>query len=291
MSNPRLSIIMGVYNGERHVQKAILSLLVQDFEDFELIIVNDGSTDSSLEKIKQIEDPRIVIIDQENQGLTKSLNNAIKIAKGEFIARQDADDISIFNRFSKQLAIFEKEPSLGLLGSSMYISNPRGLFNEVFFYPESNESIKKAIYSYNPFVHGSIVIRKSVLDSLGGYNEAFRYVQDYELWSRVVQITKCMNYQLPLYARLRDSDCSEVAVDKTVYVAAIQKELKKNKIDRCSTDIENINPVNLYPYLGWPIYLAKPLSMTYKKMKALGKKNGCDISDFAYSDKKYFPWF
>ena len=225
MSGPKLSILMAVYNGSKHVQNAILSILAQSYSDFEFIIINDGSTDDTLEKIKAFHDSRIVLINQKNQGLTKSLNNALSIAKGEFIARQDADDISIFDRLERQFNRFDKEPELDMIGTSMFISNPKGIYNEIFHYPQTDSECKTALLKYNPFIHGSVMLRKRALDNIGGYNESFRYVQDYELWGRLVPLIKCCNLSEPLYARLRDKDCSETTIDKTEYVNKIQEKI------------------------------------------------------------------
>ena len=281
---------MGVYNGERHVQQAIFSILAQDYEDFELIIINDGSTDGSLAKIKQIQDPRMIIIDQENQGLTKSLNNGLKIAKGDLIARQDADDISLVNRLSTQINALDVDPELGLLGCSMYISNSKGTFNEIFHYPCSYSDIKQAIFSYNPFIHGAMVIRKELLVELGGYNEDFRYVQDYELWSRLVFKTKCENLPQPLYARLREGDCSETSVDKSSYVEAIQKNLNAAHTSDKGVKPKAIKAESIYPYIGWPFNHCKPLSQTFKKMTKVAKKHACSFKQYKKNSTKYFPW-
>jgi glycosyltransferase involved in cell wall biosynthesis len=281
---------MGVYNGERHVQQAIFSILAQDYENYELIIINDGSTDNSLAKIKQIQDPRIIIIDQENQGLTKSLNNGLKIAKGDLIARQDADDISLINRFSTQIKAFEVDSELGLLGCSMYISNSRGTFNEIFHYPCSYLDIKQAIFSYNPFIHGAMMIRKELLVEVGGYNEDFRYVQDYELWSRLVFKIKCANLPQPLYARLREGDCSETSVDKSSYVEAIQKSLNAVQTSKKDVTPKAIKAQSIYPYIGWPFNHCKPLSQTYKKMASVAEKYTCSFKQYKKNSIKYFPW-
>jgi len=291
MNKPRISVLMGVYNGERHVQQAIFSILAQDYENFELIIINDGSTDSSLLKIKQIQDPRIIIIDQENQGLTKSLNNALKIAKGELIARQDADDISLYNRLSSQVKAFDSDLELGLLGCSMYISNSKGTFNEIFHYPCTYHDIKQAIFSYNPFIHGAMVIRKELLIDAEGYNEDFRYVQDYELWSRLVLKTKCENLPQPLYARLREGDCSETTVDKSSYVEAIQKSINAAQTSEKGVTPKVIKAQSIYPYIGWPFNHCRPLSQTFKKMASLAQKHTCSFKQFKKNSTKYFPWF
>ena len=289
MNKPKISVLMGVYNGSKHVQSAMLSILAQDYQEFEFIIINDGSTDDSLRKIKAINDPRIVIIDQKNQGLTKSLNHALSIAKGEYIARQDADDISLSSRFTKQIREFEKTPELGMLGSSMYISNSKGTFNEIFHYPCQHHELKKAVFSFNPFIHGAMMIKKDILLQAGGYNEDYTYVQDYELWSRLIFTTTSANLPEPLYARLREDDCSETSVDKSSYVNAIQKSLQAKESENNEIAKQEIKAQSIYPYLGLPILYCKPLSRTYRNIAQLAKHHQL-LTNYQKLALKYFPW-
>ena len=111
MSNPQISVIMGVYNGAKYLKASIDSILNQSFTDFEYIIINDGSTDNTSDILESYNDRRLKIIEQKNIGLTKSLNKAIKLSKGVFIARQDADDISKKHRFKEQIKYFIDNPN------------------------------------------------------------------------------------------------------------------------------------------------------------------------------------
>ncbi|MCP3428498.1 glycosyltransferase family 2 protein [Opacimonas viscosa] len=294
MKKPMISVIMGVYNGSKHIQNAIFSILAQSFKDFELIIINDGSTDDTLSKISAISDPRLIVIDQNNQGLTRSLNNALKIAKGDYIARQDADDISIYNRFEKQLAAFEEDKELSLVGSSMFISNPNGIFNEIFHYPKTDAECKSALIDYNPFIHGAIMMKRSELIDEGGYNENFRYVQDYELWSRLVPKIKCENLAEPLYARLRESDCSESTIDKTEYVNKIQNQLKNHeniRLQRESFTSKEITTQGIYPLLSYPHKYTSQLALTFSKMAKIARDNDLQSTVLKRNALFYCPWF
>ena len=190
--NPKISVIMSVYNGEKYLREAIESILNQTFTDFEFMIVNDGSTDNSLKIIKIYNDERIGIINNEkNIGLTKSLNKALKQAKGEYIARQDADDVSLPNRFEMQVKYLESHPEVVLLGTSFYLIDETGEITEkyvVLAKPTIKDLIKE-----NQFSHGSVVVKKEIVDKLGGYNELFRYSQDYELWLRIAECYEVRN--------------------------------------------------------------------------------------------------
>lgn len=196
--NPKISVIMSVYNGEEYLREAMDSILNQTFTDFEFIIVNDGSTDNSLKIIETYNDERIGIINNEkNIGLTKSLNKALKQAKGEYIARQDADDISLPNRFEKQMKYFEENPEVALLGTSAYIIDETGEIIQkcvVLAKPSIKSLLKK-----NRFSHGSVMVKKEIVDKVGGYNDLLRYSQDYELWLRIAKCYEVRNLTQMLY--------------------------------------------------------------------------------------------
>lgn len=197
MADPKISVIMSVYNGERYLREAIERVLNQTFADFEFIIVNDASTDSSLSIIRGYHDDRIRIIENsENIGLTKSLNKAIKQARGEYIARQDADDISLPTRFQEQVSYLERHPDVAVLGTSVYRIDERGkVVGKMILRADAS----KKLFKRNQFSHGSIMVRKAVLDRLGGYNELFRYGQDYELWLRIARHNQVRNLKKILY--------------------------------------------------------------------------------------------
>ena len=186
---PLVSIIMSVYNGGEYVGEAIESILNQTFENFEFIIINDGSTDNSLdilEKYRQ-KDKRIKIITQDNKGLTKSLNIGIKSSTGKYIARQDADDLSFPERIENQVNTFENDSSLVLLGTRAKI-NFKGFIYESpsFTDAEINNKLKRN----NVFVHSSVMYRSCSFINIGMYNELFKFSQDYEAWIRLSEAGK-----------------------------------------------------------------------------------------------------
>ncbi len=179
MSNdPIISVIMPVFNGGEHLNKAIESILGQTFENFEFIIINDGSTDETAELIKGYvsSDSRIIFIDQDNIGLTKSLNKAIKVSKGNYIARMDADDVSALNRFEVQMEWMEGG-KYDLCCSRTYLLDSNRISPGLSYY------IPKRIQMFfrNPFIHGTFLIKKEALYAVGLYDEKFVYSQDYKL--------------------------------------------------------------------------------------------------------------
>ena len=129
---PKVSVLMSVYNGEKYLKEAIKSILGQSFKDFEFIIINDGSIDKTEKIIKVFNDKRIVLINQENIGLTKSLNNGLKLAQGDYIARMDADDVALSYRLEKQVKFLDSNPHIFLVGSSCYLINESNLL--IVFY-------------------------------------------------------------------------------------------------------------------------------------------------------------
>ena len=169
---------MSVYNGEIYLAEAIESILQQTYQEFEFIIINDGSTDTSWQIIQQFSEKnlRIVSITQENIGLTRSLNKGIQLAKGEYIARMDADDVSLPHRFETQLPwLVEKD--YDMCCSRTWLINENRVSPRLKYYLPKKWLLKFG----NPFIHGTYLMRKSILDEVGGYDESFRYAQDYKL--------------------------------------------------------------------------------------------------------------
>lgn len=187
---PKISVIMSVYNGEKFVAEAIDSVLRQTFGDFEFIIIDDGSTDSSLAIIKSYSDKRIKLIENEaNIGLTKSLNKGIAVARGKYVARMDADDISMPKRFEKQYNFMEKNPEIGVLGGQEITFGNKRLIKTSYLL---DEDIKCFAAFNNPMNHPTIFARAELLKR-NPYNPDFRYSQDYELWARLLPIAKFAN--------------------------------------------------------------------------------------------------
>ena len=220
---------MSVYNGEQHLRESMESIFNQTFTDFEFIIVNDGSTDASLEIIESYDDSRIRIMNnEENIGLTKSLNKAIKKARGKYIARQDADDISLPNRLELQLEYLEKHPDVALLGTGIYVIDEKGdKIEKRIMHPNPKKSLLKG----NRFIHGSVMFRKSVIDELGAYNETLRYSQDYELWLRLSKKYDVRNLTAPLYKlRMHRGSILSKKVEEQQMYAVLAQKLAMNEI-------------------------------------------------------------
>jgi len=203
---PTISVVMPVYNDERFVGAAIESILAQNFQDFEFIVVNDGSTDDTGDVLGKFIDPRLIIINQTNHGIVRALNVAISMAKGEYIARMDSDDVSRRDRFRKQVEFLDSKPEYGLVGSPCEIVHEDGTHMAHFSVPQRDEAIRRSMIWRNPFVHSSIMVRKSVLDIVGGYKKTYDSIgHDYDLWWRILSVTKGANLGEELLTRTHRS--------------------------------------------------------------------------------------
>lgn len=207
--NPKVTVLMSVYNSEDFLAEAIESILNQTFKNFEFLIINDGSKDKSESIIKKYQDPRIRLISRENKGLTYSLNEGLKLAKGEYIARQDSDDISVKIRLQKEVEFLDSHLDFGMAGSNYTIIDETGkklVTTNIFTH---HDDLKMALITCNQFGHGSVMMRKSVLEEVGGYDKAVGTVEDYDLWTRISRKSKVCNFEQPLYL-WRKSDESVV---------------------------------------------------------------------------------
>ena len=175
---PLISVIMSVYNDSQNLKSSVDSVLNQDFKDFELLLMDDGSSDESISIMRSYsKDKRVKIFqNDQNLGLTKSLNILLKESKGTLIARQDSDDISISSRFTKQLKYLQQE-NLDVCGSRAIIKGTTKITpNRSYYLP-----LKATLKIKNPFIHGSLLIKKSTIEKVNYYDERYYYSQDYKL--------------------------------------------------------------------------------------------------------------
>jgi glycosyltransferase involved in cell wall biosynthesis len=187
----KVSVVLPVYNAAEYVHEAIQSILNQTYQNFELLIYNDGSTDNSLEIIQKFKDPRIRIVNYEkNIGLIQLLNNAFAEAKGEYIARMDADDICFPNRFEKQVAFLDQHLDHGIVGTQMEFIGS----DETIWKPCRDEELRWWIFKGSPLAHPTVMIRKSVLVQYHlNFNKEAYVVEDFDLWWRMAFHTKLAN--------------------------------------------------------------------------------------------------
>ena len=228
-SSPEITVLTPVYNGERYLAQAIQSILEQTFENFELLIIDDGSTDRTSEIIKQFSDPRIRAVNNEtNIGLIGTLNRGIKLANGRYIARMDCDDWSAPDRLSKQWMFMEKHPEVGICGS--WVKTIRDTEGELWEYPTSNADIRCRMLFSSMLAHPSVMIRKAMLtENHLEYAAGYIYAEDYELWSRCMDYFNLANLPESLYNyRIHESNTAALHADEKKQTAKrIQQNILK----------------------------------------------------------------
>jgi glycosyltransferase involved in cell wall biosynthesis len=192
-SSPQLSVVMSVYNDAAYLPGALDGILQQQGVDFELIVVNDGSTDNSRAILADYEqrDARLRVIDQPNAGLTAALIHGCRLARGQYIARHDSDDVSLPDRLARQVAFLEANPEAALVSCGTEYIGPAG---ETLYFVCQNEDLKTAtanLRATDPSQvsgvnsHGSLMFRRASYERAGGYRIEFRYAQDLDLWMRM----------------------------------------------------------------------------------------------------------
>lgn len=259
MNFPIISVIMSVYNEPLDwVQESIDSILQQTFKDFEFIIINDNPQNQNLYYFlveNQSKDNRIVLINNEtNIGLTKSLNKGLEKAKGEYIARMDADDISTPERFEKQISFLTCNPIIGICGTGI---KTFGRIERVILNPEKMTDM--CIFLDSPIAHPTVMFRREILKG-GGYDETFKVSQDYALWARLYKEGHQFYNIQEVLLHYRNSDIQISSSKKILQQTAaksIRRELLSYELNK--RKLNNIN----YNHLSWKelSYLKKRLSI------------------------------
>ena len=192
---------MSVYNGAAWVRETVESVLAQTAPDLELIVIDDGSTDATPDLLAAFRDRRLRVERQTRAGLTRSLNRALRLTTAPLVARMDADDVALPERFARQLAFLETHPDVGLLGTGCHEISSSGEVLRTIIPPADDSAIRRALIRANPFVHSSIVMRREALEAAGGYDEGLPVAQDYDLWLRMSRVTRLANLPEPLVLR------------------------------------------------------------------------------------------
>ena len=206
--NDRVSVLMSVYNGESYLREAIESILNQNYTDFEFIIIDDASTDATAAILDGFDDLRIVRSrNEENIGLTRSLNKGLATAQGDYIARMDADDISLPERLGKQVDFLEAHPEVGVLGSAVHVINNNGDLSHIWRLPAEHAVIRWRLCFNDPIAHPTAMMRREALERVGGYDADFVSAQDYDLWRRLSHVTQLSNLQEVLLLLRRHEAC------------------------------------------------------------------------------------
>jgi glycosyltransferase involved in cell wall biosynthesis len=199
MLNPKVTVLMPAYNAGKYIGEAIRSVLEQSFTDFELLIVNDGSTDDTLNVIHSFNDERIVVISQKNKGVAAALNTGLYQARAPYIARFDADDVCYPYRLQVQYDFMRSHPYYTIIGSGVDYTDVKG--DLIFTWqPDafSHNEIRQLSYKICPFIHSSVFYKKDAVLNAGGYNELAYTFEDHFLWAGLLKYEKAFNLNQPL---------------------------------------------------------------------------------------------
>lgn len=232
---PLLSVITPVYNREKYLTECIESILNQTFKDFEFIIIDDHSTDRTLNIIKdyELKDTRIKIISNElNIGATKSFNKGLKISVGKYIARMDSDDISMPDRFQKQIDLMENWDELEVIGTGAILINGDGIEIGRKKFPSDYKKISKILMSGVPVFDPSVVIRSETLKKIGAFDNRLAPADDYYLWLSLHKDKKLisnLNDYLIKY-RIHDTNLSKLELSNQLKKTFIAKKIYESNL-------------------------------------------------------------
>lgn len=256
-----VSIIMPAYNAQRFLSAAVESILAQSFSDFEFLIMDDGSTDSTWQILQEYaeKDSRVKLFQQENQGVGVSLNYLISVAKGEFIARMDADDISHPERLQEQVNYFVQHLQTDIVSTGTTLIAPNGLGYCTICFPDNHNLLKEFFAkNKNPITHGAVMMKKSLLLNLNLPIYKSMRAQDLELWQRLIDKAHFGLIQKPLYF-LRQYSGS--ITDRWHNKEGILSQQYQNKqhVENILSDLDNklamlLKP-NLNPDEGYELFL------------------------------------
>ena len=245
----KVTVIMAVHNGERYLSKSVASILNQSLEDFEFLIVDDGSTDGTAQILGEYVDDRIRVVRNESRrGLTRSLNLGLSSANSEFIARQDADDISLRDRLESQISYLCKRPQICVLGTNSQRIDSDGA--RIGLVPKSKD-VRRDLLDRNPLVHGSVMFRREPVAKLGGYDEFFYFCQDYELWQRIarhheIEILSKVHY---LFRQHGGNTRLQKGRESTLYQLLVRKIARETITDSAVAEIKRCGLSHLMKYL------------------------------------------
>jgi glycosyltransferase involved in cell wall biosynthesis len=239
---PTISVVMPVYNAQQDLRQAIESILSQSFSDFELLIIDDGSTDQSAQIVRSFDDPRIRLISQPyNLGLVAALNAGLAEARGQFIARMDGDDISLPQRFALQLAAM-KEQHLDICGSHWAQIDANGNLFATLYAPKLMDEVIATLATTVPFAHGSIMLRKRFLDQHALQYKP-QYSEDYGLWIRCFELGATfglVDAVLYLHRTHPQSITSTKSAEQASSAKLLRRAFVKNNLNACQLALKTL---------------------------------------------------
>jgi len=256
-THPEITVIITTYNEEEFIESSIIALQDQSINDFEIVIVDDGSDDSTVELIQRIDDPRINLIQKDHRGHYPALNTALRNSNGRFVAKVDPDDLPRKDRLEVQSDFLRNNPEIGVVGSAYKAIHQ--IRNEEYIrkYPTISSDIKKELTKYIAMPHSSMMFRKSALEDVGYYDDSLDYLGEVELLLRIGEQYELANIDSPLITRRirQDSNFNQ----------------RYSDIGRAtSLFLYNIRAVSIFNLPSW-YYVYPVLSFMYKVLPKRAK--------------------
>jgi glycosyltransferase involved in cell wall biosynthesis len=187
MSAPFVSVVLPVRDGARYVAAAIGSVLEQTHHELELIVVDDGSADATATIVAGVADDRLRLLRQDAGGVAAALTRGLAASSGPYVARMDADDLSLPERVARQVAFLERRPSVGLVVSGVQLIDEAGKDLDVLVLPARDDALRRRLLLRNPITHGAVLMRREAVESAGGYRNDYGANEDYDLWRRIAR--------------------------------------------------------------------------------------------------------
>ncbi len=244
-SKPVITVLMSVFNGSDTLAYGIESILAQTFADFEFLIINDGSTEPVGDILQSYKDSRIRVHTQANMGLTRALNKGLRLATTDLIARMDSDDVSLPTRLERQLAVFKADAAVDLVGASFDIVDEQGrlLERKTLFVDDLYRLWR--LQFHNNYGHGAVMFRRSAVNAVGNYDEALRYAQDYDLWSRLSQRDNTRVLTESLYKYRLVHDGGQASVKNSAEQLATAIAISDRNFRSCNPALTREDCINL----------------------------------------------
>jgi glycosyltransferase involved in cell wall biosynthesis len=224
---PTVTVLLAVFNGQTYLSSAVDSVLSQTFRDFELLVIDDGSTDQTLPILREFEkaDPRVRLITRPNKGLTNTLNEGLGLARGKYLARMDADDLCLPTRFEKQVAYLDAHPDCVLVGSRVLLIDPDGMPLKEMAAEATHEQIDAAHLNRGwPVVHPAVMMRLDAIQKAGNYRDEFNTLEDLDLFLRLGEIGKLANlpevllhYRQHFASVTHSKETQQMAIRQAIY--------------------------------------------------------------------------
>lgn len=272
---PKISVIMPVYNGEKYLREAIDSILNQTYEGFEFIIINDCSTDLTEEIIKSYNDSRIIYIKNEkNLGVALSLNKGLDLAQGEYIARMDADDISLPERFAEQVSFLREHPSVAVCGTVTALFGAKNASSTYTVF--GKENIKIELLFSSCLAHPAVMMRRDVIKKEHyRYDNFYDKIEDYELWTRINEKYDMDNIDKVLFKyRIHEDQVTQNYTEKHIKKLKLVKKRQLDNLNIKYTKEEEqafldfcIRKIDYTQEYGSLIYLFDKIYMNNRQMK------------------------